>query len=195
VSDDYYPALTQDNVTVVTHAARSVEGGSVVDAAGGAHDVDTIILATGFNATEPTFASRITGRGGERLSERWREGMEAYLGTVVRGFPNLFLLLGPNTVLGHNSVIFMVESQIALVLDFLSQREKKGFSSAEVRQKVQDLFNLEMQRKLATSVWMTGGCASWYLDRRGRNTTLWPGHTMPYRRRTRRFVASEYVLR
>ncbi len=194
LSDDYYPTLCQDNVHVVTAPATEVRAHAVVDAEGGVHDVDTIIFATGFNASEPGFARRIVGRTG-RLSEVWQEGMEAYLGTVVHGFPNLFLLLGPNTVLGHNSVIFMIESQLSYLVDYLQKKNRLGFSSAEVRQKVQRLYNLEVQRRLATSVWLNGGCASWYLDHRGRNTTLWPGYTIPYRLRTRSFRPDEFVLR
>lgn len=194
VSDDYYPALVQPNVELVGAAAELRED-AVVDVDGVARQVDAVILATGFNASEPSFATRIVGRQGLRLSDAWREGMAAYLGTMVAGFPNMFLLLGPNTVLGHNSVLVMLESQLAFMEDFLRHSRRLGFASADVRPGVQALFNLSLQRRLSHMVWSTGGCGSWYLDRHGRNTTLWPGYTMDYWRRSRRFHPSEFVVR
>jgi cation diffusion facilitator CzcD-associated flavoprotein CzcO len=194
VSDDYYPALGQPNVEVVSAAARLTPD-ALIDDQGVSHHVDTVIFATGFNAAEPSFPANIVGRHDRRLADSWREGREAYLGTVVHGFPNLFMLLGPNTVLGHNSVVFMIESQLSMILDYLRYRVCHGIRSAEVRHRVQAIYNLDLQRRLVRSIWTTGGCGSWYLDRRGRNTTLWPGFTLPYRVRTRRFHPEDYVLR
>jgi len=194
VSDDYYPALTRPNVELVTEAAAEVREDAVVDTTGRARPVDTIIFATGFNASEPSFPQRITGRGGRCLADDWRQGMEAHLGTLVHGYPNLLLMLGPNTVLGHNSVVFMLEAQLQLLTHLMALR-RSGLHSVEVRQRVQQAYNAELQRKLSTTVWSTGGCASWYLDHRGRNTTLWPGYTLPYRWRTRRIRAGDVVAR
>jgi hypothetical protein len=128
-----------------------------------------------------------------RLEDAWRDGIEAYLGTTVAGFPNLFLIVGPNVGLGHSSMILMMEAQFEYVLDALRTMRAQGLASVEVRAGVQRRFNQELQERLARTVWNTGGCVSWYRTRTGRNTTLWPGSTFEFRRRTRRFVAAEYV--
>jgi cyclohexanone monooxygenase len=121
--------------------------------------------------------------------------MQAYLGTSIAGFPNMFMLVGPNTGLGHNSIVFMIESQVEYVLDALRTMDARGLASVDVRKEAQDAFNAELQERLRGTVWSTGGCASWYLDDTGRNTTLWPGSTWPFRRLTRRFEPSAYTLR
>jgi cyclohexanone monooxygenase len=123
----------------------------------------------------------------------WREGAEAYLGTAVTGFPNLFLLVGPNTGLGHTSMVFMIESQVAYVLDAIRTMRARHLKSVEVRADTLARYNAEMQRRLKDTVWMSG-CMSWYLTRTGKNTTLWPGFTFEFRRRTRRFDARSYAL-
>jgi hypothetical protein len=121
--------------------------------------------------------------------------MQAYLGTSIAGFPNMFMLVGPNTGLGHNSIVFMIESQVEYVLDALRTMDSAGLASVDVLPSAQETFNAELQKRLRGTVWSTGGCASWYLDDTGRNTTLWPGSTWPFRRRTRRFDPAAYTLR
>jgi cation diffusion facilitator CzcD-associated flavoprotein CzcO len=195
LSDDYYPALTRSNVEVVPAGVRELDGTVVVDTDGGRREVDIVVLATGFRASEPSFARRIRGAGGRRLSEAWAEGMAAYLGSTVPGFPNLFLLIGPNTTLGHNSMIYMIESHLNYVLDALRFLARPGVGTVEVRVGVTDRFNQRVQQDMATTTWVTGGCDSWYLDHRGRNTTLWSGPTYDFRRRTRRFHPADYVVR
>ncbi|HLN17970.1 MAG TPA: NAD(P)/FAD-dependent oxidoreductase [Acidimicrobiales bacterium] len=195
ISDEYYPALCADNVELVTEAVARLGEHSVTDAKGVERPVDAVVLATGFNASAPSFSRRIVGREGRRLSEVWADnGMEAYLGCTVAGFPNMFFVVGPNTGLGHNSMIFIIESQLNYLLDFLRYADSHGIETAEVRRKVESRYNREIQSRLAGSVWNTGGCASWYLDRRGHNTTLWPGSSYTFRRRTRRFRPADYVL-
>lgn len=193
LSDDFYPALTQHNVEVVTDRIREVRASSVVTEDGMERPVDTIICATGFHVTDMPAAERVHGREGRALAEAWREGPRAYLGTTVAGFPNLFLLIGPNTGLGHNSMVYMIESQLAYILDCLRIMDRQRLQAVEVRPEAQKGFNDELQRRMRGTVWATG-CASWYLDARGRNSTLWPGFTREYRRRTRRFDAAEYRL-
>jgi hypothetical protein len=112
----------------------------------------------------------------------------------VAGFPNLFVLYGPNTNLGHTSIVYMLESQMRYVLDAMRQMDVRGAGAAEVRPDVQDAYNAELQERLTRSVWNTGGCGSWYFDRNGRNSIQWPGFTFEYRRRTRSFDATDYVL-
>jgi hypothetical protein len=120
--------------------------------------------------------------------------MAAHRGTTVAGFPNLFLLLGPNTTLGHSSQVVMIEAQIGYVLDALKTMRKRGLASVEVRQEAQDAWNERLQRRLTGTVWNAGNCKSWYLDEHGRNPSIWPTYTWRFRRQTRRFDASEYRL-
>ena len=120
--------------------------------------------------------------------------MQAYKGAAVAGFPNMFLLVGPNTGLGHTSMVFMIESQINYVADAIATIEKKRLRTVEVRKDVLDTYNKDLQKQLANSVWMNGGCASWYLDSHGNNTTLWPGFTFDFRRLTRKFDVDAYTV-
>ena len=194
VSDDFYPALSRPNVDVVPAAVAEVGPHSVTDVHGVSRDVDAIVLATGFEAAEPAFAGRIAGRDGVRLSEVWKDGVEAYLGTSVPGFPNLFLLVGPNTVLAHNSVVFMIESQLRYLAGAVRFLGRPGVGTVEVRSDVLHRYNERVQELLADSVWVVGGCGSWYLDHRGRNTTLWPGRTTTFRTLTRQFHPGDYQV-
>jgi hypothetical protein len=137
----------------------------------------------------------VRGRDGRTLGELWRErGMQALRGTTVAGFPNLFTLVGPNTGLGHNSIVFMIESQIAYVMDALRTLDARGAVACDPTPHAQAAFNATVQRRMRHTVWTKGGCASWYLDAHGRNTTLWPGSSWTFRRATRRFDAAEYEL-
>jgi cation diffusion facilitator CzcD-associated flavoprotein CzcO len=195
VSDDYYPALTQPNVELLTGGVREIRGRTVVSGDGEERDVDTIIFGTGFEVTESPIAKRLHGRDGRSLHEHWAEdGMSAYLGTTVAGFPNLFMLTGPNTGLGHTSMVYMIESQLNYLIDAMRTLDATRNATAEVRRDVQDAFNAELQDKMRGTVWTAGNCRSWYLDDTGRNTTLWPGYTFDFRRRTRQFDPADYTL-
>ena len=196
LSNDYYPALSQPNVDVVTSGVAEVRERSVVDRSGVEHEVDTIIFGTGFLVSNPPIAGRITGAHGRTLSEVWAStGMTAFHGTTVAGFPNLFFLVGPNTGLGHTSIVYMIESQIAYVLDALAQMSARGLAVVEARQDLQEAWNARLQQELKGTVWNAGGCSSWYLDATGRNTTLWPTFTLPFRRRLSRFDVAQYDTR
>jgi cation diffusion facilitator CzcD-associated flavoprotein CzcO len=190
-TNDYLPALQRPNVELVTAPIDEVRAHSIATKDGVDRTVDAIVLATGFEAAEQVAPFEIRGRDGQELNEVWTEGAEAYLGTSVAGFPNLFMLVGPNTGLGHTSMIVMIESQVAYVLDAVKRMRARGLESVEVRPDVQAAYNAHLQRRLANTVWASG-CMSWYLTRTGKNTTLWPGFTFEFRWRTRRFDASAY---
>lgn len=194
LSDDFYPALGRVNVELVDRAVTQVTEIGVVDADGRHHDADVLILATGFRATEPVPDGMIIGRGGQDLAKRWRQGPAAYKGTTVHGFPNLFVLLGPNTALGHSSVLLMIESQIRYLLSALDHLDKRC-GPLEVRADAEQAWNHWVARRLSRSVWNAGGCRSWYLHKTsGRNTTIWPGYTFDFRRRLRRFDPEAYSV-
>ena len=176
----------------MTDEVREIREHAVVTADGVERPVDAIILGTGFAVQDMVPRGMIHGRGGHDLWDVWQRGSEAYAGTTVSGFPNLFMLLGPNTGLGHSSQIYMIESQLAYVIDALRQMRSKAWRAVEVRADVQRAFNDSLQRNVSGAIWNSGGCKSWYLDSRGRNTTIWPGFTFMFRRKTRQFIASEY---
>jgi len=197
ISNDYYPALQRPSVELVTDPIREVREGAVVTADGAARPVDAIIFGTGFRATDALSRVAVTGRGGAVLAEAWRRGgMRAYYGVSVAGFPNFFMLLGPNTGLGHNSVVIMIEAQVRYVLSCLRLMRRRGARAMEVRPEVETLFNTRLDRRMDRTVWQAGGCRSWYQDAEngGRNTTLWPGFTVEYAWRTRRVNPTDYVL-
>jgi cation diffusion facilitator CzcD-associated flavoprotein CzcO len=193
LSDDFYPAVSSANVEVVTERVREVTEQCVIAEDGSERVVDTIILATGFRVTDMPAAAHVRGRERRTLAEAWSAGPRAYLGTTVSGFPNLFLLIGPNTGLGHTSMIYMIESQLAYILDALRLMRLRGICVVEPRASVQAAYNEEIQRRMRGTVW-TSGCASWYLDAGGVNSTLWPGFTAEYRWRTHRFDPANYLL-
>jgi cation diffusion facilitator CzcD-associated flavoprotein CzcO len=195
VSDDYYPALTRPNVELVTDAIAEVREHSIVTANGVERQVDVLIFGTGFRATEPLIGIRIVGRGGVEIHDAWRERVSAYLGVTVSGFPNLFLLLGPNTGLGHNSVVLMIEAQVRYVMSCLALMKRGQRRVLEVRPETQKQFVADIHRRLAGTVWQSGGCHSWYQDQRtGENTALWPGSVVAYVRRTRTASPADYEL-
>ena len=192
-SNGWYTTLAEPNVELVTSGIEEVRADSIVGADGVERKVDAIIFGTGFAVTDMPVARQIRGRDGRSLEELWRGSPRAHLGTAVDGYPNLFLLLGPNTGLGHNSIVYMIESQIAHVMDALRTMRQRGAETAEVRPEVMESFNRDLQSQLEGTVWNTG-CASWYLDSTGRNSTLWPDWTFRFRRRTARFDPAEYKL-
>ena len=195
ISNDYYPALTQANVDVIADRLVEVRPHSLITADGVEREVDTIICATGFHVTDMPVAGRVCGRDGVSLATHWDGSPQAYLGTAVAGYPNLFFLTGPNTGLGHTSLVYMIESQVAYVLDAIRSSQRSGAATVEVRADVMRAYNARLQRRMRNTVWMTGGCASWYIDARGRNSALWPGLTWPFRRQTSRFDPAAYTLR
>jgi cation diffusion facilitator CzcD-associated flavoprotein CzcO len=194
VSSDYYPALCEPNVQLITGGVCEILPHSIVAADGTERAADTIIFGTGFQVTDPPAAAYVRGREGKLLADLWRGNMSAYLGTTIAGFPNAFMVTGPNTGLGHSSMIYMIESQVAYLMAALRAMDRRGAAVIDVRPEVQRGYNDELQRKLARTVWNSGGCRSWYLDASGRNTTLWPSFTFRFRERTRTFDESDYVL-
>jgi cation diffusion facilitator CzcD-associated flavoprotein CzcO len=162
----------------------------VVAGDGTERPADVIVLSTGFESTRFLAPMEIRGRKGVDLNEAWREGANAYLGMTVAGFPNLFIMYGPNTNLGSGSIIFQLESQMSYILDAVQTLRSRG-GWLSVRPDVQASFDREIQQRLSTSVWQTG-CSNWYVDENGRNTNNWPGFTVEYRRRTRRLDPSDF---
>src|SRR5215210_6038201 len=192
-SNNWYPALGRDNVELVTDGVQEVREHSIVTGAGEEHEIDAIIFGTGFNVTDMPVARYVRGRAGKTLEEHWDGSPRAHLGSTVPGFPNLFMLLGPNTGLGHSSMVYMIESQVAHVMGSLKYMRRRGAETLEVRPETVRDFNDHLDEQMQDAVWSTG-CKSWYLDDTGRNSTLWPDWTFAFRRRSARVDPGDYAL-
>ena len=184
ISDDYYQALDAGNVTLVTSPIVRATPTRIMTADGREHQLDTLIYATGFRATEPLAELDIRGRSGHSLAHEWRYGAEAYYGMTVCGYPNFFMLMGPNTGLGHNSVIFMIEAQTRYITHCIAWLLREGADEVDVKERVQRDFNSRLKDKMGRTVWQSG-CRSWYLNANGTNSTLWPDFTVSYWWQTR----------
>ncbi|MGQ5656084.1 flavin-containing monooxygenase [Streptomyces sp. EKR5.2] len=194
ISSDWYSALSRPHVHVRRGGVKEIRSGVVVGEDGAKVDADVLIYGTGFDA-QHTIRFDITGCGGLTLADAWHNGNQAYLGTTVAGFPNMFLMVGPNTGLGHNSQIFMIEAQARYIVGILRGLRRRAADSVEVRPEVQQAFNDWMNGRMAGTVWQSGGCRSWYQDpRSGRNTVLWPDTSIAFWRRTRRVRLTDYRL-
>ncbi|WP_430227842.1 flavin-containing monooxygenase [Paraburkholderia tropica] len=192
LSSDYLPALTQPNVALITEPIREVVADGVVTQDGTHHRVDAIVCGTGFQVNDVDAPFRVTGLNGADLGEAWRrDGPEAYLGASVAGFPNFFIVIGPNTGLGHNSMIYMIESQIRYIADCIRAMQRRRARTMNVRADVQRAFNAKLQAQLARTVWKSG-CHSYYQTKSGKVTSLWPGFTFAFRHQTRRVRESDY---
>jgi cation diffusion facilitator CzcD-associated flavoprotein CzcO len=192
ISNDYYPALGKDNVELVDGGVTAVRERSVVAADGTEREVDAIIFGTGFHVLDMPIAEQVRGADGCTLAERWQGSPQAHRGTTVPGFPNFFMLLGPNTGLGHMSVVFMAEAQSRYVLEAIQQMERLGAGALDVRPEAHAAYNASVQRRMKGTVWTEGGCASWYIDANGLNTSLWPDFAYRFKRELRRFDLENY---
>ncbi len=192
LANDYYSALARENVEVITGGVAEVKAGSIVDTAGAEHPADVIIYGTGFDVTDSMANLPLTGKDGLRLKQAWKDGARGYFGITVSGFPNFFIMLGPNTGLGHNSQIVMIEGQINYVMSALKKMDAGKLRALDLKPQVLERHDAAVQARLQNSVWQKGGCVSWYQDETGRNVTLWPGFTFDYVRKTRDVKLDEY---
>ena len=184
IANDWYPTLLRPDVEVVTDAVSSVTPTGVVTADGTEHRLDALIFGTGFHSTEFLSPIRVTGRDGRTLDDAWRDGAEAYLGLAVPGFPNLFVLYGPNTNLGHNSILFMIEQQVDFVRSVIAEMMERDAAATEVEESAMRRYRDEMADALDDTVW-SEDCSSWYKNSAGRITNNWPDFSINYRRRLR----------
>jgi cation diffusion facilitator CzcD-associated flavoprotein CzcO len=192
-SNDYLPAIAAPSTTLVTEPIDGFSPEGIRTRDGTVHEVDVVILATGFKVTDPGLGVLVRGRDGRTMRETWSAGgMRSYNGTTTCNFPNFFLMAGPNTGIGHTSLLVMIEAQIAYIVQGIREMEKRDIASLEVRPDVEATWDEWIQRKLSRSVWNTGGCVSWYLDDRGRNPTIWPDFTFAFAKRMRRFDIESY---
>ncbi|MBS1106897.1 MAG: Cyclohexanone monooxygenase [Deltaproteobacteria bacterium] len=193
VSDEYWASFERENVELVTEPIEEIVPEGIRTADGRLHELDALVLATGFALGLASAPFPITGRGGRKLDEVWRDGAVAYKGMTVSGFPNWFILMGPNTGPGHTSVLVYTEAQIAHVLGAIQKLRRGGYKWVDVRQPVQDRYNAGIQGRMKHMVWSTG-CNSWYLSKDGSNHALYPGFAAEYVLRARHFDPADYEL-
>lgn len=193
LSNDWLKSLDRDDVDLVDSGLTEITDNSVIDAKGNAYQVDTIIFATGFTPTEPPVSHMLYGAGGHTLAQQWAGSPNAYRGTTVHGFPNLFLMYGPNTNLGHSSIVYMLESQANYLVSALRQMREHAIASVDVAEDAQRHYNSWIHDSLSGTVWNAGGCSSWYLDSEGRNPVMWPTYTFTFRNSTRTFDTADYA--
>ncbi len=193
IEDDYYPALERPNVELITTPIERVTAQGVLTEDGVEHEADTLIYATGFRAVEFLAPMQVHGLDGRSLNEAWRQGAEAYLGMGLPGFPNFFMLYGPNTNLGHNSIIFMIEQQVQYVLRCLRALRQQDLKYLDLREDVMQRWQAECQQSLARTVWASG-CHSWYKTADGKITNNWPYSTLTYWWRMRQAGIADYRL-
>jgi cation diffusion facilitator CzcD-associated flavoprotein CzcO len=194
LSNDYYPALNQSKVEIITSAIDSIFDNTIQDETGKLHEVDVIIYATGFVASEDMAPFEVMGLEGNNLKEMWKDGGQAYLGTAIHNFPNAFMVVGPNTGLGHTSMIFMMESLYNYVLKALPHILNSSTKYIHPKENVQQRYNENLQKRMQKTIWLQGGCNSWYVNKDGINTTLWPGFTAEFRWLTSRFNVNDYEV-
>jgi cation diffusion facilitator CzcD-associated flavoprotein CzcO len=193
LSNDYYKTIQRENVTVETTGIAEMDESGIILKDGTHIDLDVVVAATGFKVANGLVPFEVIGRNGQNLAESWKEGPEAYLGTTIKGFPNLFMIVGPNTGLGHSSMVYMIESQVHYAMKAIEYMDRHRVFSIDVKPNVQDKYNLEIQEKLSKTVWNTGGCSSWYKLPSGKNTTLWPGFTFEFRNVLNQFNPGDYM--
>ena len=192
-SDDWYPAIDSGRVALEPSALAGVEAGAVVAASGRRIPADVIVLATGFHSSRQPYAERVRSAD-QTLAEHWADGMVSHASTVVAGFPNLFVLNGPNASLGHNSSILMIEAQLEYLLAALEHRDSRADGVLEPTASAEAEYTAAIDAAAATTVWLTGGCRSWYRDERtGRLALLWPGSATSFRERGAVFDRSAFA--
>jgi cation diffusion facilitator CzcD-associated flavoprotein CzcO len=194
IANDFYPALTRPNVELLTDGIERITPEGVRTADGALRELDVLVCATGFDLQQAVSRVAVTGRAGRTLADTWAAGFEAHRGTMVAGFPNLMFLSGPNTGTGSTSQVFMIEAQIHYVLEALRTMSERGAGVVEVTPEAHAAYNDWIAERMQQTVWLTGGCNSWYLDANGRNTTLYPGYSSAFRRSLRRFRTEEHQL-
>ncbi len=193
LTDEWYPTLTEPNVELVAERIEAVTPGGIRDASGVERPADTIVLATGFASHDFVAPMEIAGVGGRTLAEEWGEVARAYLGLSVPGFPNMFLLYGPNTNGGSGSVVNTLECGIGHVLAALREMERSRANRIEIKREAAEDFDRELHAALAKTVWHSG-CTNWYVDENGNDPSNWPWTWSTYRRRTRELAPGAYEL-
>jgi len=194
LTNDYYPALQRDNVFLETDGIVEINENGILTKKGEQINLDLIVFATGFNASENNIPYPVCGRNGMTLEKSWRQGAHAYVGTTVPFFPNYFILVGPNTGIGHTSALHIMESQMNYIMQALNSMRKNHWKSIEIKEEVEKDYNKKIHEKLSKTVWQIGGCKSWYQTRDGKNTTLYPSFSFVFRKDSAKFNSDDHLI-
>jgi len=194
LTSEYYPTMQRDNVHLETDGIEEINETGLLTKSGKQIDVDLIVFATGFHASEHNIPYPIIGRNGLSVQEAWKDGAHAYIGTVVPNFPNLFILVGPNTGIGHTSALHIMESQMKYIMETLKAMRINHWKTVEIKEDVEIAYNDKIQKQLAKTVWQIGGCKSWYQTESGKNTTLYPTYSFVFRKATSKFKKEEHLV-
>lgn len=187
LTNDYYPTFNQKHVQLIDTEIAKINSSGISFKDGTSMEIDLLVLATGFHASENAIPFEIIGKDNKSLRESWKDGAHAYYGTMVSQFPNLFFAMGPNTGTGHTSVIYFIESQMNYIMDAINKTRSNNWKSVEVKKEVEERFNTKIQKQLEGTIWQKGGCNSWYQTEGGKNTTMFPDFSFVFRRQTRKF--------
>lgn len=193
-ADDFYPALMRENVTLETSGIAGIAADAVIAGDGTRHPADVIVYATGFETTQWKWSVDVTGAGGLKLADAWADGPDSYLGLTVAGFPNLFILYGPNTNLGHNSITFMIEQQVAYAIQALDGLAARGGRAMCVSKDAQDRFQARLQADLGSTTWADPACHSWYKNDAGKITQNWSGNCRAYQEAVKTVAWDDYQI-
>ena len=191
-SDTFYDVVQEPNVDLITEGIERIEADAIVTENGERREIDVLVLATGYGSSNHACGRSITGASGRTLAETWSEGQFAYVGSTVPDFPNFFLMLGPNTTVGHTSMTLMIEAQMNYVADAIKTMQERSISRVEVKAEVASEYDKAMQNRLAPTVWNAGGCTSYYRGGLGKNTAIWPDTSIRFKRKTKRFDVENY---
>jgi cation diffusion facilitator CzcD-associated flavoprotein CzcO len=195
LSNTWYPALTKPNVELITDSITEIRPTGVLTADGVLHEVDAIVYGTGFHVTDPPTANAIFNSKGESLAEHWQGSPKCYLGTAIDGYPNLFMLVGPNSGVGHTSILLSIEWQVHYATQAIAAATEYGISSYSLRPDVMAEWIDDVDRLSEGTVWLDGGCSSYYIDASGRNSSTWPTYTWKLRDRLADFDPESYAVR
>jgi len=196
LSSTLYPALVRPNVTVhdKTQGIAAINAQGIQTQDGQQVDLDLIVWSTGYDATDGVISYPVIGKGGSTLADAWKAFPRAYLGTAMPGFPNLFVVTGPNTGIGHTSAIFVIEAQMNYILKSIQQLDKTGSKAIEVKPEAEAAYTGMIHSEMEKTVWKAGGCKSWYQSKSGHVIAMFPGFSFTYRQLANRFKPQHHVF-
>ena len=196
LSDTLYPAYCRDNVSLFSkeNGIKEITEKGITSQDGTEHELDLIIYSTGYDATDGVISYPVIGKNGDTLQDYWKDFPRAYMGTTVPGFPNLFIVTGPNTGIGHTSAIFVIEAQMNYIMSALKQTQNKSSTTIEVSGDAEERYTQHIHKEMERTVWQRGGCNSWYKSKSGKVIAMFPGFSFTYRRWTRNFRTKDHTF-
>ena len=196
LSDTLYPAYCRENVSLFDkgNGIREITEKGIITQDGNEHELDLIVYSTGFDATDGVISYPVVGRAGQTLADTWNDYPRAYLGTCAPGFPNLFVVTGPNTGIGHTSALFLIESQMCYIMNCIKNLEQRNKTVIEVTGDAEEKYTTHIHQAMTRTVWHNGGCNSWYKSKSGKVIAMFPGFSFTYRRWAKNFRPNDHLF-